>query len=326
MRSVHAVVAALALVPSLVAFASSALAQAWPAKPVRILVAFAPGGPSDVAARLVSAKLTEVWNQQVLVENRPGGNGFIAMGAAAKAPPDGYTLMMATVGEVAVVPALYKEAPYNVQKDFMPITLVSDVPIAFATHVGMPFRTIGEVVTAAKASPGTLSVSLPGNGTANHIVLEWLALATGSRFQPVPYKGSGPGAAALAGGEVALAMLAQSSLTPHVKSGKVRILGLASARRSSLSPELPTFEQEGVAEVSGSTWTALLAPAGTPQPVVDRINADVVRILGMADVKERFAAGGAETIPSTPAELDARIRRDAAQFGAVVQRANIKPD
>lgn len=307
-------------------FGSTAFAQsAYPGKPVRIIVGFGPGGPTDVAARLVGGKLAEVWGQQVLVENRPGGNGFIGMSAAAKSAPDGYTLMLAANGELAVVPILYKDAPYNVQRDFVPITLVSDVPVAFATGAGTPYRSVADVIAAAKATPG-LAVSLPGNGTNNQIIMEWLALNAGVKFQGIPYKGSGPGAAALAAGEVPLAMLAHSSLAPHVKSGRVRILAVTSTQRSALAPDVPTMQEQGIAEVNGSTWTALLAPAGTPSGVVEKINADVRRVLQMPDVKERFAAGGAETIPSTPAELAARIKRDVDQYAPVVQRAGVKAE
>jgi tripartite-type tricarboxylate transporter receptor subunit TctC len=303
-------------------FSQCALAQSFPTKPVRILVAYAPGGPADIAARLVGAKLSELWAQQVVVENRPGGNGFIAMSAVAKAPADGYTLIMATIGEVAIVPALYKDAPYNVQKDFAPIALVSDATIVLAASANAPYKNVADVIAAAKTQP--LSVSSPGNGTVNHLVIEWLAISSGAKFTHIPYKGSALGATALAGGEVALGMLASSSVAPHLKSGRVKVLAVTGSRRSSFGPEWPTLQQEGFKDISASTWTALLAPAGTPQPVIERINADVVKVLNMPDIKEKFAAGGVETIPSTPAELDARIKQDAAQFAAVVQKAGIK--
>jgi len=311
---------------ALLAAATGAYAQNYPTKPIHLLVPYAPGGPADIAARLVGSKLTEAWGQQVVVENRPGGNGFIAMTAAAKGAPDGYTLVMATIGEAAISPILFKDAPYSMERDFAPISLVSDATIVLATHGESSFKSVADVIAGAKAQPGRISVGSPGNGTVNQIVIEWMALNTGTQFQHIPYKGSAPAATALAAGEIPLGMLASSSVAPHLKTGRVRVLAVASAKRSKFGPDWPTLQQAGVAEVNASTWTALLAPKGTPQPVLDKLNAEVVKVLGLPDIKERFAAGGVETIPSSAAELAARIKQDSAQFGVIVQKANIKPD
>ena len=317
----------IASVIALVVFcAAPAQAQNYPAKPIHILVPYAPGGISDIASRILGAKLTEAWGQQVLVENRPGGNGFIAMAAAAKAAPDGYTMVMATGGDVAINPAMFKEMPYDVERDLTPIAMVSDAPLVLAAHGGAPYNTVADVIAAAKAQPGRISVATPGNGSINQIVLEWMALNTGTQFQHVPYKGGAPAAAALAAGDIPLGVLASSSVAPHVKSGRVRVLAVTMAKRSTLNPEWPTLQQEGVKEVDASNWTALFAPKGTPQPVIDKLNAEVVKILNMPDVKERFAGGGVDTIPSSAAELDARVKREAERFRAIVQKANIRPD
>ena len=317
----------IASVIALVVFcAAPAQAQNHPAKPIHILVPYAPGGISDIASRILGAKLTEAWGQQVLVENRPGGNGFIAMAAAAKAAPDGYTMVMATGGDVAINPAMFKEMPYDVERDLAPIAMVSDAPLVLAAHGGAPYNTVADVIAAAKAQPGRISVSTPGNGSINQIVLEWMALNTGTQFQHVPYKGGAPAAAALAAGDIPLGVLASSSVAPHVKSGRVRVLAVTMAKRSTLNPEWPTLQQEGVKEVDASNWTALFAPKGTPQPVIDKLNAEVVKILNMPDVKERFAGGGVVTIPSSAAELDARVKQEAERFRAIVQKANIRPD
>ena len=317
----------IASVIALVVFcAAPAQAQNYPAKPIHILVPYAPGGISDIASRILGAKLTEAWGQQVLVENRPGGNGFIAMAAAAKAAPDGYTMVMATGGDVAINPAMFKEMPYDVERDLAPIAMVSDAPLVLAAHGGAPYNTVADVIAAAKAQPGRISVSTPGNGSINQIVLEWMALNTGTQFQHVPYKGGAPAAAALAAGDIPLGVLASSSVAPHVKSGRVRVLAVTMAKRSTLNPEWPTLQQEGVKEVDASNWTALFAPKGTPQPVIDKLNAEVVKILNMPDVKERFAGGGVVTIPSSAAELDARVKQEAERFRAIVQKANIRPD
>ena len=318
------------IVSFIVAFAvfwsPSARAQSYPSKPIHILVPYAPGGITDIAARILGAKLTEAWGQQVVVENRPGGNGFIAMGAGAKAAPDGYTLTMATVGDVAINPALFKDMPYDVQRDFAPIALVSDAPMVLAAHGAAPYKSVAEVIAAAKAQPGRLSVGTPGNGSVNQIVLEWMALNTGTKFQHIPYKGGAPAAASLAGGDIPLGILASSSAAPHVKSGRVRVLAVTMAKRSKFSPEWPTLQEAGVKEVDASNWTALFAPRGTPQPIIDKLNAEVVRILNIPDVKERFAGGGVETIPSSAAELAARTKQEADRFKVIVQKANIKPD
>ena len=306
--------------------AAPAQAQYYPGKPIHILVPYAPGGITDIASRIVGAKLTEAWGQQVVVENRPGGNGFIAMTAGAKAAPDGYTLVMVTVGDVAINPAMFKEMPYDVERDLAPIAMVSDAPMVLAAHADAPFKSVAEVIAAAKAQPGRISVATPGNGSVNQIVLEWMALNTGTRFQHIPYKGGAPAAAALAAGDIPLGVLASSSVAPHVKSGRVRVLAVTMGKRSTLNPEWPTLQQEGVKEVDASNWTALFAPKATPQPVIDKLNTEVVKILKMPDVKERFAGGGVDTIPSSAAELDARVKQEAERFRAIVQKANIRPD
>jgi tripartite-type tricarboxylate transporter receptor subunit TctC len=314
------------VIASLVLCAQSAAAQNYPAKPIHLLVPYAPGGPADIAARLVGGKLSEAWGQQVVVENKPGGNGFIAMSAAAKSAPDGYTLVMATIGEAAIAPVLFKDAPYDMARDFAPVSLISDAAVVLAAHGEAPFKSVADVIAAAKARPGRVSVGSPGNGTINQIVLEWMALNTGTQFQHIPYKGGAPAANALAAGEVPLAVSSSSSVAPHLKSGRVRMLAVASARRSKFSPDWPTLQQEGVADVDASIWTALFTPNGTPEPIINRLNGEVARILDMADIKARFAALGVETIASSPGQLDARVRHDAAQFGVIVRKANIKPD
>jgi tripartite-type tricarboxylate transporter receptor subunit TctC len=315
------VIAALAVL-----WAPPAQAQSYPTKPIHILVPYAPGGIADIASRIVGAKLTDGWGQQVVVENKPGGNGFIAMTAAAKAAGDGYTLAMATGGDVAINPALFKDMPYDVNRDLAPIGLVSDAPLVLAVNAAAPYKSVAEVIAAAKAQPGRISVATPGNGSINQIVLEWMALNTGTKFQHIPYQGGAPAAAALAGGDIPLAILASSSVAPHVKSGRVRVLAVTMAKRSRLNPDWPTLQQEGVKDIDASNWTALYAPKATPQPVIDKLNAEVVKILNMPDVKERFAGGGVDTIPSSAAELDARVKRELPEFRSIIDKASIRPD
>src|SRR5580692_5681732 len=301
-------------------------AQDYPTRPIRMLVPYAPGGIADIAARIVGAKLTELWGQQVAVENRAGGNGFIAMELTARSAPDGYTLVMCTVGDIAINPFLFKDMPFNVDRDFAPIGSVSDAPMVLATNGNSSFKQVGEVIAAAKEKPGSLDVGTPGYGSINQLVMESMALATGTKFVHVPYKGGAPAAQALAAGDIPLGVLASSSVAPMVAGGHIRVLAITTAKRSPLNPEWPTMQEEGVPGINSSNWTALLAPAGTPQPILDKINAAVVQILNTQDVKDRFAAGGVSTIPSTGAELAARIKREAADYSVVIQKADVHVD
>ena len=303
-----------------------AQAQDYPSRPIRILVPYAPGGIADIAGRLVGAKLTDAWGQQVVVENRPGGSGFIAMTDTARSKADGYTLVMATGGDVSINPVLFKKVPYDMERDLAPIAAVSNAPLVLAANADSPYKTVADVIAAAKAKPGQINVATPGYGSNNHIVLEWISLNTGARFVHVPYKGGAPAAQALMAGDIPLGILATSSVAPGVQSGRIRVLAVTMAKRSPLDPQWPTLQEQGVTDVDASNWTALLAPRAVPQPIIDKLNAEVVKILDMPDVKERFAAGGVTTIPSTTAELDARIKRELVRFREIIQKADIHVD
>jgi tripartite-type tricarboxylate transporter receptor subunit TctC len=307
----------------LVAAASSASAQTYPDRPVRILVPYSPGGITDIAARVVGAKLSEYWGHQVVVENRSGGNGLIAMSAVVKADPDGYTLVMASGGDVSLNPALIEKMPYDVERDLVPISGVSDAPIVLAANSRSPYKSVADVIAASKSNPGSIDIGTPGIGSITHLVLEWLALSTGTKFQNVPFKGGGPAVQALIAGVVPLAVLASSSVAPYVQNGTLRVLGVTSTTRSSLNPEWPTLREQGIPEVNASNWTAMFAPKGTPQPVIDKLNADVVRALGSPDIRERFASGGVQVIPSTPSELAARQKNELAVFRSVVAKSGM---
>ncbi len=315
------------VVLALVAFcAQPAQAQTYPNKPIHLIVPYAPGGVADIAARLVGAKLPEALGQQVVVENRTGGNGFIAVTAVVKAPADGYTLLVPTVGEITINPALFKDIPYNVQRDLAPVGMLSDTPIVLAANVNSPFNSVADVLAAAKAQPGRVSIASPGNGTMNHLAIEWMGLGTGTKFQHIPYRGGAPAGAAVAAGDVPLGTLAISSALPHVKSGRVRVLALTTAKQSSFHPEWKTLQDHGVPEVDASNWVAMFAPKATPPAIVDKLNVELAKILAMPDIKERFAAGGAETVIMTSAALDARVRADSARLKQIVEKANVKPD
>lgn len=312
---------------SLVALRSvAAHADNYPSRTIRMLVPYAPGGISDIAARIVGAKLSEAWGQQVAVENRPGGNGFIAMELTARAAPDGYTLVMCTVGDIAINPVLFKQMPYNIDRDLAPVASISDAPVVLAANGASPYKTVKDVIAAAKAQPGKLDVGTPGYGSINQLILESFALNTGTKFVHVPYKGGAPAAQALVAGDIPLGILASSTVAPHVPSGNIRVLAVTSAKRSPLNPEWPTLQEEGGGDINDSNWTALLAPKATPQPILDKLNAEVVRILNLPDVKQRFAGGGVATIPSSAAELDARIKRELAGYRVVIEKANVHVD
>ncbi len=302
------------------------LAQDYPVRSIRILSPYAPGGISDIAARIVAGKLTEAWGQQVIVENRPGGNGFIAVTDAARATPDGYTLVMATAGDVTINPSLFKNVPYDVERDLAPVSAVSDAPLVLAANGETPYRTLADVIAAAKAQPGMLNMGTPGYGSINHLVLESIALNTGTKFVHVPYKGGAPAVQALVAGDIPLAIIASSTAAPHVSSGKIRILGITTGERSPLNPEWPPLAQQGAGDINVSNWTALLGPKAIPQPIIQKLSAKVIEILNMPDVKARFAAGGVSTIPSTPAELDARIKRELVTYRLVIEKANVHVD
>jgi tripartite-type tricarboxylate transporter receptor subunit TctC len=306
--------------------AAPARAEDYPVRPIRILVPYAPGGIADIAARIVGAKLTDAWGQQVLVENRPGGNGFIAVGDTAKSAPDGYTLVMATAGDITINPLLFKDVPYDVDRDLAPICTVSDAPLVLATNGGSPYKTVADVIAAAKVQPDTLGVGTPGYGSINHLVLESISFDNGIKLVHVPYKGGAPAAQALVAGDIPLGIVASSSAAPHLASGHIRVLAITTARRSPLNPDWPTLREAGAGDIAASNWTALLAPKGTPQPVIDKLSAKVTEILNMPDVSDRFAAGGVSTIPSSPAELAARIKREAAIYRVIIEKANVHVD
>jgi tripartite-type tricarboxylate transporter receptor subunit TctC len=304
----------------------AAQAQTFPNKPVQIIVPYAPGGSTDLAARVLAAKLTEQWGQQVVVENRPGGNGFIGMSAGAKSKPDGYALTLGTVGDVAVNPALFPNTPFSMERDFTPISMVSDAELVLIAGRNTPYTTVQDILNAAKAQPGRLSVATSGTGTMPHILLEWMSLVSGAKFQHVPYKGGGPAAAAVAGDNLPLGVLAASGVASFLKSGHIKVIAIMSPERSKNNPSWPTLIESGVKDVAGSGWSALFAPRGTPAELVNKISADVGKALKADDVIARFSGAGMEAVPTTPSELAARIKKDQESFAAIIKAANVKPE
>jgi tripartite-type tricarboxylate transporter receptor subunit TctC len=313
--------------PLALGLAALAQAQDYPAKPVRILVPFAPGGAVDTSTRILTQKMSERLGWSFVIENRPGGNGFIATTAVAKSAADGYTLLMAHTGEFAVNPALFDNVPYELERDFVPITMVSDAPMLYLARAAAPFNTFQELVREAKAKPGTVTFASPGNGSINHLAGEWLAHAAGIKLQHVPYKGGAPAAAAVGAGDVEFGVMAVPGAAPFIKSGRGKVIGITTQKKSPLNPEWPTPRDGGITDVDASIWVGLFAPKGTPQPIIDKLNAEVRRSLEQPDLQKRFIeAGGAEAVGMSSAEFLARIKQDGERYRRVIKAANVKPE
>ena len=307
-------------------FVAPSEAQEYPSKPIRILVPFAPGGAVDTSTRILTQKMNERLGWNFVVENRPGGNGFIATTAVQKSTPDGYTLLMAHTGEFAVNPALFDNVPYELERDFVPITMVSDAPMLYLANSAAPFNNFQELVAAAKAKPGSITFSSAGNGSINHLAGEWLAQAAGIQLVHVPYKGGAPAAAAVAAGDVHFGVMAAPGAIPHIKSGRGKVIGITTAKKSLLDPSWATPRDAGIPDLDASIWVGLFAPKGTPQAIVDRINAEVRQTLNSPEVQKRFVeSAGAEAVWMTPTEFLARIKNDAERYKRVVQKAGVKP-
>ena len=299
-------------------------AATYPAKTVRIVVGFSPGGSTDVTARIVAQKMSESWRQQVIVENRPGAGGNIGAEAVAKAPPDGYTLLLATTGVMAINHRLYRTLPYDALRDFAPITQIGSLPLILIVHPSLPVRSVKDLVALAKAKPGQLSYASSGVGGATHMTAEVFRMMAGVDIVHIPYKGSGQAMADLIGGQVPLAFDQITSSLPHVESGKLRALAVTSAKRFASVPQLPTMSEAGVPGYEAVSWNGLSAPAATPGDVLMRIQAEVARVVQLPDIKERFFRDGIEPVASTPEQFAAHIRAERAKWEKVVAAAGIK--
>jgi tripartite-type tricarboxylate transporter receptor subunit TctC len=307
--------------------ASLAHAQAWPQRPVHIIVPFAPGGASDLMPRLVGEKLTAIWGQPVVIENRPGAAGNIGMEAGARAPADGYLLLAAPNGNLVVNPHMYAKLAYDVFRDLAPITRIAAVQNVLIVHPDVPANTMKELIAVARAKPGTLNFSSPGNGSQAHVGVELLKQRLGIDLVHFPYQGVGPAMKDLLGGRIHLMLAQVPSALPHVKGGKLRALGVASPAPLPALPDVPTIA--AAAELPGFeavSWYALMAPSATPREIIAKIHADTAKALQMADVRERLAGMGAEPSGESPAELAARIKSEYERWGEVVRKANIKAD
>jgi tripartite-type tricarboxylate transporter receptor subunit TctC len=320
-RFIRALLAAVAS-----AIALGAHAQSYPSKPIRVLVPFAPGGVVDTSTRILTNKLTERLGWTFVVDNRPGGNGFIAVGIAAKAAPDGYTLLSAHTGEFAVNPVVFANVPYDLDRDFTPITMVSDAAMAVVVSTASGIGSFKDLVAAARAKPGQLTYGSPGTGSVNQLAAEWLAAAAGVKVLHVPYKGGAPAVAATAGGEVVWTVAGIPGVTPHLKSGRVKVIGVTTGKRSPHGPDWMTPQEGGIPGVDASIWVGLFAPKGVPKAVVDRLYAETAAALKLPDVRERYASvGAADTVGMPPADFHARIKRDREIYRKVAQQVGIRP-
>lgn len=302
-----------------------AAAQGYPSKPLRWIVPFPPGGPTDLLARAVGQKLSEAWGQPVLVENKPGAAGNLGVDLAAKAPADGYTLVVVPTGNIVVNPTLFPNLPYR-QSDLASVTMMATVENVLVVNPGVVAKSMQDLVALAKAKPGALSFASPGAGSQAHLAGEFVKLAAGVDMTHVAYKGTGPALNDLLGGQVSMMFSQMSSALPHIRAGKLRAIGSASPKRSPLMPELPTIAEQGFPGFEATSWYALMVAAGTPQDVIGRLNAETVRILRLAELREKLSGLGAEAVGNTPAELAATIQKESARWAEVIRKQGIKAE
>ena len=297
----------------------------YPVKPLRLIVPYPPGGGTDTLARLLVQKLSEALGQQVVLDNRPGAGANIGVEAAAKSPPDGYTLLLATIAN-AISASLYTKLNYDLVKDFSSVTLLATTPHMLVVHPSVPARSVKEFVALATARPQQLAYSSSGSGTPSHLAGELFASMTGVRLVHVPYKGGGPSVIALLSGEVSVGFATMPSVIPHVKAGKLRALAVTTAQRSPSFPQLPTISEAGVPGYDAGSWYGLLVPAGTPKEVVARLNAETVKLLKLPEVKERLDSAGFEVLVSTPEEYAAFTRNEIEKWAKVVKASGARAD
>jgi tripartite-type tricarboxylate transporter receptor subunit TctC len=297
--------------------------QTYPAKPVRLVVPFVPGGPTDIQARMLGEKLGQRLGQQVIIDNRGGAGGNIGMELTAKSPPDGSTIVIATVGTWAVNPYLY-QLPFDVIRDFAPVTQVSTSPGALIVHPSVPAKNVKELIALAKNRPGELNYGSSGVGGFGHICGELFDLMTGTKMTHIPYKSSAPALTDLIAGNIQVLFNNLISTTPFVKTGRVRALATTGAKRSPALPDLPTLDEAGLKGYENSSWSAVAAPAGTPPAITSRLHKEFVEILKMPDIQKRHAEVGAEIIASTPEQFHAYLKSELAKFSKLVKEAGIK--
>ncbi len=317
---------AAALVIAALLATGNALAQTWPAKPVRLIVPYPPGGSADILARAIGQKLGDGLGQQVVIDNRPGAGTAIGAEATAKAAPDGYTILLGTVSSHAINPALNPGLKFDPIKDFAPISLVASIPFALVVHPSLPAKSVKELIALAKARPGSLNYSSAGNGTSNHLAGELFKSMTGTFMVHIPYKGSAPALNDLIAGQVQLMFDLVLTTAPHVKSGAVRAIAVTGRERSPALPGVPTVAESGVPGYEVTAWFGFFAPAGTPAAVVNVLNAETVKAMKLPDLRERLGSQGAEPVTSSPEQFSAYVKDELAKWTRVVKASGMKAD
>lgn len=300
------------------------IAQNYPTRPVRFIVPFAPGGNTDVQGRLIAQKLTEAWGQQVVVDNRAGAGGTVGVEMLSKAPADGYTIALASFGNILVGPSLFPKLGYDPLKDLAPVVLVSQPPGLLVVNPGLPVKNVSELITYARANPGKLNYGSAGNGTWNHLFAEHFKALTGIQMTHIPYKGANPAVTDVMSGQIQISFAPFPAALPQIKSGRLRVLGVTSAQRSPLLPDVPTVAESGLPGYAAATWFAVLAPAKTPPPVIAKLNKDINAALARPEVKAAFAADGTEPAGGTPEQLRDSMRSGIQQWGDLVRKLGVK--
>jgi tripartite-type tricarboxylate transporter receptor subunit TctC len=311
---------------SLLSAALGAAAQDWPNRAIRLIVPFAPGGATDIPARLIAPKLSEALGQPVVVENRTGAGGIVGIQAAAQSQPDGYTMVIATNGEFVMNPSIYPKLPYDPFKDFAPVSIMVESPMLLVVPSTSSYNSLKDIIAAAKAKPGAITYSTAGIGSTSHVLTEMLAQQTGVSLLHVPYKGGAPASQAVATGEVAMALLNLGSAVNFVKGGKAKAIAVTSAKRHPGFPDWPTAIEGGAQGFADAIWIGMAAPAGVPREIVNRMSAEVAKALRASDVSERLAQLGSDAVGSTPEEAAARIKREFPRYAAAIKKANIRAE
>jgi tripartite-type tricarboxylate transporter receptor subunit TctC len=299
---------------------------AYPVKPIRLVVPFAPGGSTDTIARLIGQKLDEALGQQVIIDNRPGAGGNLGVDYVAKSAPDGYTLIFGHVGTFGFGPSLYAKLPYDPIRDFAPVALFAMVPNMLVVHPSLPANSVKELVALARARPGQLNYGSSGNGSASHLATEYFKLLSKTDITAIPYKGTGPLVTDLIAGQTSLTITGVPPLYPHVQSGRLRALAVGSVKRLPLLPSLPTIAEAGVPGYESSTWFGPLAPAKTPREIIVRLNVELMKMLQRPDVRARFAAEGIEALGSTPEEFGTYIKSEIERWSRVIKAAGVRSE
>jgi len=307
-------------------FAGAAIAQAYPAKPIRMIVPFPPGGGTDIAARTIANMLSGTVKWTFVVENKPGAGGNLGVEQAVKSPADGYTLVIGQTSNLAINPALYAKLPYDPLRDLSPVALIVSAPVVFVVAASSRYASLSDLLAAAKADPGVVTFASPGNGTVSHLAGELLQRAAGVRLTHVPYKGASQALTDTLGGQVQSFMSSVPSALSQIRAGRLRAIAVSSATRARELPEVPTIAEAGYKGFEASTWYGLLAPAGTPAPIIARLNAEVNRVLKTPEVRERLAAEGGEALGGSPEQFASFLKAEHAKWGRVVKESGAKAD